>query len=217
MVAEAVKKAKAAMEAAQQRQKAYADAKRRDVDYTVGQQVLLSTTNIRPKFKGSPKLLPKWIGPYEITEIINPVAFRLKLPETLKLHTVLHASLLKPYRLDGRLQPPPPPEMVDGEWDYEVESVLSHRFKRGNKLEYLVQWTGFGHEHDTWEPEEHCATCAELVTEYWDRFKMQTEKKPVSKRKVKRKRQEAQLSGPTATRTSSRRRCTGYSAEYVYG
>jgi hypothetical protein len=36
--------------------------------------VLLSTTNIKPKFKGSAQLLPKWIGPFKVTEEINPVA-----------------------------------------------------------------------------------------------------------------------------------------------
>jgi hypothetical protein len=122
------------MEAAQQRQKAYADAKRRDTSYAVGQEILLSTADIKPKFKGSAKLLPKWIGPYKVTEVINPVAYRLQLPDTLKLHTVFHASLLKPYKSDGRVLPPPPPEMIEGEFEYEVESILSHRFKRGNKL-----------------------------------------------------------------------------------
>jgi hypothetical protein len=58
LIGEAVSKAKSALHAAQQRQKAYADVKRRDVEFAVGQEVLLSTTNIKPKFKGSPKLLP---------------------------------------------------------------------------------------------------------------------------------------------------------------
>jgi hypothetical protein len=80
------------MEAAQQWQKSYADSKRRAVQFAVGQEVLLSTTNNKSKFKGSAKLLPKWIGPFKVTEEINPVAFRLKLPETLKLHDVFHAS-----------------------------------------------------------------------------------------------------------------------------
>jgi hypothetical protein len=165
---------------------------------------LLSTTNIRPKFKGSAKLLPKWIGPYKITEVINPVAFRLQLPDALKLHTVFHASLLKPYQANGRVPPPPPPEMIEGEFEYEVEAILSHRFKRGNKLEYLVRWFGYGHEHDTWEPEENCSHSSELLSEYWARVNNQVAKKPVSKRKLKRSREQDEPSRSRAVRTSVR-------------
>jgi hypothetical protein len=211
LIAEEVKNAKSAMDAAQQRQKAYADSKRREVQFDVGQEVLLSTTNIKPKFKGSAKLLPKWIGPFKVTEVINPVAFRLKLPETLKLHDVFHASLLKPYLPDGNVQPPPPPELLEDEFEYEVEAVLSHRFKRGDKLEYLIRWKGYGHEHDTWETEENCSNSSDLITEYWNRVKVQTEKKPVSKRKSKKRARQAadaateSLSG-YALRSSKRRR-----------
>ena len=189
--------------------KAYADAKRQEISYAVGQELLLSTANIKPKFKGSAKLLPKWIGPYKVTEVINPVAYRLELPDTLKLHNVFHASLLKPYKSDGRVLPPPPPEMIEGEFEYEVEAILSHRFKRGNQLEYLVRWLGYGHEHDTWESEENCANSSELVTEYWARVTNQAAKKPVSKRKTKRSRQQIEpVNVPRAVRTSPRRRRT---------
>jgi hypothetical protein len=206
LIADAVKKAKAAMDAAQQRQKVYADARRRDVDFEVGQQVLLSTTNIKPKFKGSAKLLPKWIGPYKVTEVINPVAYRLDLPDTLKLHSVFHASLLKPYKQDGRVQPPPPPEMIEGDFEYEVEAILSHRFLRGNKLEFLVRWLGYGHEHDTWEPEANCVNSSELITEYWARVKTQKEKKPVSKRKSKKRARQTAASSGTERALRPRRR-----------
>jgi len=118
--------------------------------------------------------------------------------------------LLKPYLPDGKVQPPPPPEMIDGEFEYEVEAILSHRFKRGNKIEYLVRWKGYGHEYDTWEPEENCANSSELVSEYWGaRIKVQTEKKPVSKRKSKKRgRQDDAAVTDTgrALRSSKRRR-----------
>jgi hypothetical protein len=210
LIADEVKKAKGAMDAAQQRQKAYADSKRREVQFAVGQEVLLSTTNIKPKFKGPAKLLPKWIGPFKVTAVINPVAFRLELPDTLKLHDVFHASLLKSYMPDGNVQPPPPPELIEDEFEYEVDTVLSHRFKRGDKLEYLIRWKGYGHEHDTWEPEENCANSSELITEYWDRVKVQTEKKPVSKRKTKKRSRQtadaAESLSQRALRSSKRRR-----------
>jgi hypothetical protein len=60
---DAVQKAKQLLEGAQQRQKAYADSKRRNITFNVGQAVLLSTTNIRLKSPGTQKLLPRVIGP----------------------------------------------------------------------------------------------------------------------------------------------------------
>ena len=57
-----VAEAKKCLEAAQQRQKAYADQHRRDVDFAVGTEVLLNTKHIKINMKGSSKLLPRWVG-----------------------------------------------------------------------------------------------------------------------------------------------------------
>ena len=61
---ERIAAAKQALTAAQQRQKAYADKKRGDVEFQEKQEVLLSTRNIHLKGPGSPKFMPKWIGPF---------------------------------------------------------------------------------------------------------------------------------------------------------
>ena len=60
--------AKLSLKAAQDRQKSFADQKRQDVVYEVGQQVLLSTRNFRLANPGSRKLLPKWVGPFQILQ-----------------------------------------------------------------------------------------------------------------------------------------------------
>ena len=115
----AVREAKHYMEMVQQRQKAYYDKGRREESFKVLlQQVLLSTRNIRWHGLGTPKLMPRWIGPFEVEKEVGPVAYRLKLPENLRIHRVFHVSLLKAYRSDGRVQPPPLPiELEDGsEW-----------------------------------------------------------------------------------------------------
>ena len=93
---ERLTRAKKFLEAAQQRQKRYADEKRRDEEFAVGQQVMLSTRNISLKNPGSPKLMPKWIGPYPVAKRIGKVAYQLDLPTTLRIHDVFHASLLEP-------------------------------------------------------------------------------------------------------------------------
>lgn len=163
--------AKFCLQAAQSRQKAYADKHRADAPpYKVGDLVALKTTNIKFKF-GCSKLLPKFVGPFKITQVINPVAFRLELPPSMaKLHDVFHSSLLKPYNAgDGSRPIPPPPDLIDGEEEYEVEAILGHEDRRvGNQYKryYLVRWAGYSQEHDSWEPVSLLRNSAELVSDY---------------------------------------------------
>ena len=129
--------------------------------------------------KGTPKLLPRWVGPFKVEARINPVAYKLSLPASMKIHPVFHASLLKAYQ-PGRVQPPPPPEVVDDEFEWEVEAILAHqdvqvkRKKNRSKTpvfarKYLVKWVGYDESHNTWEPESNCANCPELIKAYWAR------------------------------------------------
>ena len=78
-----------------------------------------------------------------ITKQVSPVAYQLGLPPTWTIHDVFHASLLTPYhetKEHGVNYSRPPPEMVDGEEEFEVEAIMGHRFfGRGRKLQYLVR------------------------------------------------------------------------------
>lgn len=95
--------------------------------------------------------------------------------------------------------------MQDGELEYEVERVMDHRHKHvggggtrsGTKrkprvvTEFLVKWKGYGHEHNTWEPEANCANCPEAIQTYWDERQTRAEARvallKVKSRKRKRK------------------------------
>ena len=82
------------LKAASDRQKSYADLKRKDIEYEVRERKIL-----RFGKKGKPS--PRFIGPYEILERIRLVAYRLALhPELAKLHNVFHVSMLQRYRFD---------------------------------------------------------------------------------------------------------------------
>ena len=48
--------------------------------------------------KGTPKLMPKYVGPYKIEKKTGPVAYRLALLAKSRVHPTFHVSLLKPYK-----------------------------------------------------------------------------------------------------------------------
>ncbi len=153
---------------AQQRQKAYHDRKARAKSFNVDDQVLLSTKNIAFKNPGTAKLLPKFAGPFRVLEKIGQAAYKLLLPESMKIHDVFHVGLLEPYHADGRCQPPPVTLFLDGDVQYEIESVLAVREARHNKKQFLVKWLGYGPEHNTWEPEANLTNCSEVLQTFWD-------------------------------------------------
>jgi hypothetical protein len=158
--------------AAQQRQKALADKRRVDQDYKIGDKVLLSMKYLNLKHsESSRKLLSKWIGPFEVVQVVGPVAYKLKMNPGWWSIMCFHVSLLEPYREDGRVQPPPPPIEMEGALEYEVESILEHRFRgiKNPKAYCKVAWKGYGIEHNSWEPESNVVNAPEIVADYWKR------------------------------------------------
>ena len=88
--------AKENLQKAQQRQAHYADQHRRDLQFKVGDSVMLSTENIRGTasiMTGAPKLLPKFIGPFRVKKVISPTAYELDLSNTaLQIHPGFQTS-----------------------------------------------------------------------------------------------------------------------------
>src|SRR3979490_2595210 len=82
-----------------------------------------------------------------------------------RLHPVFNVVKLIPAPEDPipgrRSQPPPPPELIDGEEDYMVEKVLDSHLMRG-QLHFLVKWEGYGYEENTWVAEEDMAAPAKV-------------------------------------------------------
>lgn len=168
-----ISEARTAHKVATQRQQQYANKKRRDVSHARGEWVLLSSKNLRFK-KGTPKLLPRWVGPFQIVRPVGKQAYELDLPAHWKIHDVFHVSQLQPYNRSGDYQPPPPAEILEGEPEYEVDHIVRHReiHKHKNKpadIEYLVAWRGASPEEYTWEPAIHLKHAAQAVRTYWDK------------------------------------------------
>ena len=119
------------LEMTSRRMKKYVDKGRRPLEFEEGEKVLLKLTpqiwkKIRNKhFQRG--LIPKFDDPFEIVKRIGNVAYKLKLPERLKLHPTFHVSFLKPCHHDpspGRVQAKQNPPMIRVEFGKEIASIL---------------------------------------------------------------------------------------------
>jgi RNase H-like domain found in reverse transcriptase/Reverse transcriptase (RNA-dependent DNA polymerase)/Integrase zinc binding domain/Chromo (CHRromatin Organisation MOdifier) domain/Retroviral aspartyl protease len=161
----ALESAKARLQEAQQRQAYYANQKRRELTYNVGDEVMLSTSNFQAEPGKTKKLQPKWCGPFRISTKISDTAYELKLPSTMEIYPVFHVSQLKPYKKSEKFQHPqpvrPPPIYKN---TYVFERILDKKMEkdqRGRLIpKYLVQWQGYPIWEATWEPASSMATDA---------------------------------------------------------
>ncbi|KAA3471065.1 DNA/RNA polymerases superfamily protein [Gossypium australe] len=135
-------------------QKSYADLKRKDIEFRVGDKVFLKLSPWKKvlRFGRKGKLSLRFIGPSEITERIGLVAYRLALPSELeKIHDVFHVSMLCRYHLD------PSHVIVSSEVEIQPVKILAREVKQlRNKSISLVKvlWQRHRVEEATWELEE---------------------------------------------------------------
>ncbi|CAN6707754.1 unnamed protein product [Malus baccata var. baccata] len=150
------------LKAAQDRQKSLADRHATDRVYDVGNLVFLKLSPWRGvvRFGKKGKLSPRYIGPYEITERIGEVAYRLELPPKLsKVHNVFHVSMLRHYVSDPSHVIPPQPLEINPDLTYDDEPVTILDWKDKvlrNKTVSLVKvlWRNHSVEEATWEIED---------------------------------------------------------------
>ena len=140
--------------------------------FSPGDMVYLESEDIQTTCL-SRKLSDRRLGPYPVERHVGKYAYRLTHPPPMRcLHPVFNVVKLTPAPDDpiiGRHQnPPPPPELIDGEEEYIVEKVLNSRLFR-RKLQYLVKWEGYGVEGNTWEYSENLNHALEKVTEFHTR------------------------------------------------
>ena len=102
--------------------------------YKIGDEVFLSTKNIRTK-RPSKKLDYKNIGPFKIKKLVG-LLYQLELPHTMKIHNIFHPNLLCKAATDplpGQQNSPPPPTVVDNKEEWEVNDILDAKQGRGSK------------------------------------------------------------------------------------
>jgi hypothetical protein len=146
---------------AQSRQKSYADVRRRDLKFTVGDEVLLKLTPtkgiVRFGIKG--KLSPRYIGPYLITARVGYLAYRLQLPESMaELHPVFHVSILRKYIRDPELKIEADPIIIQQDLTIDAQPArvleFSERVTRNHTIKYVkILWSNQTNREATWELE----------------------------------------------------------------
>ena len=140
------------------------------VPWKVGNKVWLEGKNLRLHYPMK-KLASKREGPFEISQVISPLTYRLRLPPTWKVDDVFHASLLSTYWETAEHGPNfinPPPEEIEGEEEYEIVEILSHRGSPGRRT-HLVSWKGYSSTENTWEPEKNLQHAQTILTSYKQR------------------------------------------------
>jgi hypothetical protein len=146
---EARRKAQDLMKRAQQSWVRHRDTPK----YKEGDQVWLEGRHLRTN-QPTAKLAPKRHRPFKVIQVMSPVNYQLELPTQWSIHDVFHTDLLTPYRetlTHGANYQRPPPDLVDGVEEYEVERVLdSRRYGRGRKLQYLIAWKGYPDSDNQW-------------------------------------------------------------------
>ncbi|CAM8890537.1 unnamed protein product [Rhodiola kirilowii] len=148
--------------AAQSRQKSYADPKRRELEFQVGDHVFLRVSPMKGvmRFGKKGKLSPRYIGPFEILERVGNVAYRLAFPPTLfGVHPVFHISMLRKYM-------PDPSHVLEYErlqmddtlsYDEQPVEILDRQVKRLRNKEVSsvkVLWRNHTEAEATWESEK---------------------------------------------------------------
>jgi hypothetical protein len=124
--------AKKAMQAAQDRMRATQDARRREVVYKPGDKVLLSTANMKPE-TGVKKLMPKYIGPFEVKHMVGKAAVHLLLNNGYeRLHHTFHTSMVKPWVARPGQEGDVPVSHVPLLWSgglpvLKIKEILGHR------------------------------------------------------------------------------------------
>ncbi|GJT58386.1 reverse transcriptase domain-containing protein [Tanacetum coccineum] len=151
------------LKAARDRQKSYADNRRKPLEFEVGDRVMLKVSPWKGviRFGKKGKLAPRYVGPFEILERIGLVAYRLRLPEELSgVHDTFHVSNLKKCLADASLHVPLDDIKVDKTLRFVEEPVeIMDRevksLKRSKIALVKVRWNSRRGPEFTWEREDY--------------------------------------------------------------
>ena len=149
------------MKEAQDRQKSWADLKRRTLEFAIGDPVYLKIKPIKSihQVRTQGKLSPRYIGPFEILERIGELAYRLAIPPSLSgIHNVFHVSVLRRYipNLDWVVELKPVQLKENLTYEEHPVQILDQKVQKlwNKEIKYVkVLWRNHEHEEAIWESE----------------------------------------------------------------
>ncbi|GJR60421.1 putative reverse transcriptase domain-containing protein [Tanacetum coccineum] len=150
------------IQAARDRQKSYADLKRKPIEFQVVDRVMLKVSPWKwvIRFGKRGKLNPRYVGPFKVLERIGSVAYKLELPQELnRVHNTFHVSNLKKCYSDEPLAVPFEGLHIDDKLQFVEEPVEImereiKRLKRSRIPLVKVRWNSRRGPEFTWERED---------------------------------------------------------------
>lgn len=142
--------------------KHYADKKRKDREFLVGDVVYLKLQPYRHTSLSLHmflKLHSKFYGPFKVLEKVGNTAYKLLLPEGCQLHHTLHVSQLKKH-IGSHVIPTKYLPLVDANGLIKMEpgAILERKlilWPQGNisipVVHWLIKWVNMPVEAATWE------------------------------------------------------------------
>ena len=128
--------------------------------------VMLAARNLR-QWRLSRKLSDWYLGSFRIINILGTQAYKLKLSENWKIHSVFHVSLLKPYVWKKGENPlnDNSSELINDMKEWSVKAILNKKKAKG-KWYYLIKWEGYSDDFNSWKPSEHLKNASDLVQSF---------------------------------------------------
>ncbi|GJT68247.1 putative reverse transcriptase domain-containing protein [Tanacetum coccineum] len=163
------------LQAARDRQRSYANVKRKPLEFQVGDRVMLKVSPWKGviQFKKRGKLNPWYIGPFKILDRVSLVAYRLELPEELSnVHSTFHVSNLKKCLSDESLVIPMKELRLDDKLNFMEEPVeiMNREVKQLKQIRIpivKVRWNSNRGPEFTWEHEDKiCAKSSHHLSDY---------------------------------------------------
>ncbi|GKE39212.1 putative reverse transcriptase domain-containing protein [Tanacetum coccineum] len=150
------------MQAARDRQKSYADLKRKPMEFQVGDKVMLKVSPWKGvvRFGKRGKLNPRYVGPFKVLKRVGDVAYKLELPEELsRVHNTFHVSNLKKCHADKPLAVPLDGLHFDDKLQFveepiEITNREVKRLKQSRIPLVKVRWNSKRGLEFTWERED---------------------------------------------------------------